>query len=100
MGRGGLPGKRNHPHETGIFLPEGSALHGNLETKQKPCKAPAVRGWNVCRFHGAGGGAPKGGANGAYKHGLFTQRAKAERRLISDLLRRCRKTIASAGDND
>ncbi len=23
------------------------------------CKPPAVRGWNVCRMHGAGGGAPK-----------------------------------------
>jgi hypothetical protein len=38
--------------------------------------------------------APKGRANGAYKHGLYTQQAKAERRLISDLLRQCRKTIA------
>ena len=26
-------------------------------TRQR-CKAPAVRGWNVCRFHGARGGAP------------------------------------------
>jgi hypothetical protein len=33
------------------------------------CKAPAVRGWTVCRFHGARGGAPKGKANGAYKYG-------------------------------
>jgi len=24
------------------------------------CKAPAVRGWKVCRFHGARVGAPKG----------------------------------------
>jgi hypothetical protein len=29
------------------------------------CNAPAVRGWNVCRFHGARGGAPKGKANSA-----------------------------------
>jgi hypothetical protein len=67
-------------------------------TKER-CKAPAVRGWNVCRFHGARGGAPTGRANGSYKHGLYTQKAKAARRLISDLLRQCRKTIAVAGDN-
>ncbi len=36
---------------------------------RKPCQAPAVRGWSVCRFHGARGGAPKGQANGAYCHG-------------------------------
>jgi hypothetical protein len=60
---------------------------------KKRCKAPAVNGWNVCRFHGAGGGAPKGKANGSYKHGLYTQEAKAERQLISDLIGQCRKTI-------
>jgi hypothetical protein len=27
----------------------------------------------VCRFHGAGGGAPKGERNGAYRHGRYTQ---------------------------
>ncbi len=31
----------------------------------KPCQAPAVRDWTVCRFHGAGGGAPKGAGSGA-----------------------------------
>jgi len=30
----------------------------------QPCRAPAVRGWKVCRMHGARGGAPKGEANG------------------------------------
>jgi hypothetical protein len=59
------------------------------------CKAPAVRGWTVCRFHGARGGAPKGKANGAYKHGLHTNEAKKERRLLSDLLRQSRKAIAA-----
>ncbi len=32
-----------------------------------PCKAPAVRGWNVCRMHGAGGGAPRGKGNGMWQ---------------------------------
>jgi hypothetical protein len=26
----------------------------------QPCRAPAVRGWQVCRMHGARGGAPHG----------------------------------------
>jgi hypothetical protein len=33
---------------------------------RRKCQAPAVKGWTVCRFHGARGGAPKGNANGAY----------------------------------
>jgi hypothetical protein len=44
------------------------------------CKAPAVRGWTVCRFHGACGGAPEGEANGSYKEGLHKQEPIAERR--------------------
>src|ERR1700687_6184603 len=51
------------------------------------CKAPAVRGWNVCRFHGARGGAPKGKANGAWKHGHYSEVAKAERFLVKLLLK-------------
>jgi hypothetical protein len=64
------------------------------------CKAPAVRGWTVCRFHGARGGAPKGKANGSYKHGLYTQEAIAERRLLSKLLRRSRGTVAALSSED
>lgn len=49
----------------------------------KSCQAPAVTGWAVCRFHGAGGGAPKGKANGAYRKGQFTTDAKAFRQAVS-----------------
>src|SRR5262245_12399138 len=52
----------------------------------KPCQSPAVRGWAVCRMHGAGGGAPKGNRN-AFKHGRYTAKALAERRLLRELLR-------------
>jgi hypothetical protein len=68
---------------------------------KKPCMAPAVNGWTVCRFHGARGGAPKGERNGMYRHGLYTKDAREERRLLSDLLRQSRKAIAAlscAGD--
>ncbi len=59
----------------------------------KPCRAPAVRGWAVCRFHGARGGAPKGAQNGSYKHGLYTNEAIEERRALSALLRDSRMSI-------
>lgn len=68
-------------------------------TKQR-CGAPAERGKCVCRFHGARAGAPKGTANGAYKHGFFTNEAIEERRLVSALLSTSRHAVSAlqAGD--
>ncbi len=59
----------------------------------EPCKAPAVRGWTVCRCHGARGGGPKGERNGMYRHGLFTQEALVERQFVNDLIRQVRSAI-------
>jgi hypothetical protein len=59
------------------------------------CKSPAVRGYTVCRFHGAGGGGPKGERNGRFRHGLFTAEALLERRRVNILLRQSRITLAS-----
>ena len=53
----------------------------------QPCKAPAVRGWTVCRFHGAGGGHGCGKANPAYKHGMRGQEWIRMRKAINDLVR-------------
>jgi hypothetical protein len=50
---------------------------------RRPCRVPAVKGWRVCRFHGAYGGGPKGSRNGAYNHGLYTEEAVAGRRTLS-----------------
>ncbi len=60
---------------------------------RRPCRAPAVRGWNVCRFHGARGGAPSGKDNGAWKHGLHSREARAIRRECAVLLREARETV-------
>lgn len=65
---------------------------------RQPCRAPAVSGWTVCRFHGAGGGGRRGKANGMYRHGQFTAEAAGDRREISQLLRRARQTIAEIDD--
>lgn len=58
-----------------------------------PCQAPAMNGWTVCRFHGAGGGAPKGKRNGMYRHGLYTQQAAALNARLSDLQRESRALL-------
>ena len=60
---------------------------------RQQCRAPAVSGWKVCRFHGARGGAPKGKANGAWRHGRFTSEAVMLRRLSTVLTRNARKTM-------
>jgi hypothetical protein len=62
---------------------------------RKPCRAPAVRGWGVCRFHGARSGAPKGVRNGSYKDGLHTKEAIEERRQIKGLLKEARDTLSA-----
>lgn len=59
----------------------------------QPCRAPAVRGWNVCRMHGAGGGAPTGPSNGAWRHGARSQDAMTLRREVSDLIRAARELL-------
>ncbi len=59
----------------------------------QPCQAPAVRGWTVCRFHGAGGGGPKGERNGMYKEGLYTKEAVESRRRLRALLSQSRELL-------
>lgn len=51
----------------------------------EPCRAAAVKGWTVCRMHGAGGGAPSGPRNGAWKHGGCTNEALAMRKSVNQL---------------
>jgi hypothetical protein len=51
----------------------------------QPCKSPAVRGFRVCRMHGARGGAPEGKRNGNYRHGSRTKKMAELRRLINSI---------------
>ena len=53
----------------------------------QPCKNPAVRGWSVCRMHGARGGHGPGKANPAYKHGMQTREWTELRKEINELAR-------------
>ncbi len=52
-----------------------------------PCQSPAVRSHRVCRMHGAGGGAPKGKANGNFRHGGRTKETVDATRYINELAR-------------
>jgi hypothetical protein len=61
----------------------------------KPCQSPAERGSKVCRFHGSRAGAPKGKANGRYKHGLRTAEFLSEQRLFKSVLRDSRDTLGA-----
>lgn len=62
------------------------------------CQAPAVRGWNVCRMHGARGGAPSGAANGRWRHGNRTKANEAMRRALSALMTQARETAKALGN--
>ncbi|MFK5600652.1 HGGxSTG domain-containing protein [Methylobacterium sp. HMF5984] len=52
-----------------------------------PCRSPAMPNGR-CRMHGGSSpGAPKGKANGMYRHGRYTNEALAERRELSAWIR-------------
>ena len=61
------------------------------------CRAPALKGKNVCRFHGGRAGAPSGPADGRYRHGGYTQEAMAERAIIRELVRDAREMVEALG---
>lgn len=65
----------------------------------KPCRAPAVRGWSVCRMHGAGGGAPSGKGNGNWRHGGRSNQM-AEIRAFAATLRREGQALVSEMDRN
>ena len=56
--------------------------------KRRRCGA-----YEVCRMHGAGGGAPKGNSN-ALKHGAMVAELLALKREIQALARMARATMA------
>ena len=57
----------------------------------KPCRNPAVRGWTVCRMHGAGGGARPGPENPNWRHGGRSGETVSLRKMANALGREARK---------
>ncbi len=52
-------------------------------SKGRRCQCTSKQGWNVCRLHGADGGALAGAAHPNYRHGLRSQEMRSTRRLVS-----------------
>lgn len=63
------------------------------------CKSPAVKGWTVCRVHGARGGHGPGPLNPAWRHGGRTREAEALRRMVAELAREGRKAAQALGED-
>ena len=65
---------------TPLPLLTAAALCGARNRAGMPCRCPAMRGKARCRLHGGKSpGAPKGEANGTWRHGAATNEAKALR---------------------
>jgi hypothetical protein len=62
------------------------------------CKGPAVTGWRVCRFHGAGGGHPPGKDHPSWRHGMRSREWIATRAEINDLVREAREIERMVSD--
>lgn len=62
------------------------------------CKCPAVKGWAVCRVHGARGGSGPGPLNPAYRHGGRARETEALRRMVAELARENRKAARMLND--
>jgi hypothetical protein len=56
------------------------------------CQAPAVRGFSVCRMHGAAAGAPRGNRN-ALKYGLYMAEAVETRCMVAALTKQARELV-------
>ncbi len=82
----------NHPRNTGPML--SSPRCGARTRSREPCRSPAVAGKKRCRMHGGapGSGAPRGNKN-AFKHGIYTREATAERRQLGELVRQSRELL-------
>lgn len=74
-----------NPIDPAERLREAPRCRARAKSTGRRCQCPAVRGWAVCRLHGAGGGAPSGQSHPNYKHGLRTEEMMAVRRLVSVL---------------
>ncbi|WP_209508164.1 hypothetical protein [Ruegeria sp. HKCCSP335] len=56
-----------------------------------PWNNPVVKGWTVCRMHGARGGHGPGKANPAYEHGMLTREAQEIRKAVNEHVRLTRE---------
>lgn len=67
--------------------------HAKAKRTGQPCKAPAVRGWRVCRMHGARGGPPRGRAHPNYRHGGRSKDVVDLRMKVNALVRSAQNVV-------
>lgn len=77
----------DNPMQTALRMHLSKRCNAHSKRTGLPCKNPAVRGWNVCRMHGARGGGPTGNRNGNYRHGDRTREADMAKLLVGLLNR-------------
>lgn len=80
--------KCDQPHTRNLALANATPRCGAKTRQGHPCKGAAVRGKKRCRMHGGatGSGAPTGTKNGRYQFGRFTHEAKADRRMMREII--------------
>jgi len=64
----------------------------------QPCKNPSVRGWAVCRMHGARGGHSPGKGHPSWRHGMRAREwieARAETNGLVRLAREIERTLTN-----
>lgn len=61
------------------------------------CKGPAVKGWTVCRYHGAGGGHKAGPTHPTWKHGLRSKAYIEARREAKQMASELAELLADQG---
>ena len=69
-------------------LRDAPRCHATAKRTLLRCQAPAVRGWHVCRVHGAGGGHSAGPTHPQWKHGGRSGEV-VNLRKVTALLARC-----------
>jgi hypothetical protein len=79
-----------------MHWPMHQALRCHARSKRSGlrCQAPAVRGYSVCRMHGACGGPPRGNRN-ALKHGALSAESLALMKEVDSLSRIARGMLAA-----
>jgi len=82
--RGGMSKKSDvNPMNPVQRLQDAPRCHARAKSTGEQCRCPAVRGWGVCRVHGARGGHKAGATHPQWKHGGRSQEVVAVRQLVS-----------------
>jgi hypothetical protein len=76
-----------NPLHSVAALQQAPRCNAHSKRTGQPCRSPAVRGWEVCRMHGARGGAPPGVRNGRFRTGQFTAEVVNAGRLVRAMAR-------------